>query len=112
VKGGFRIASLGVALALSATLVIASHARADSVAKIQDSCDRGQVKHKYEKNHFYNEFPNDDDRRAYEDGYERVWNGKRTDEQNEKSEWPEGRLPRFSRWSMEKATKKDPRSFS
>jgi hypothetical protein len=72
VKGGFRIASLEVASALSATLVIASHARAASVAKIQDSPDRGQMKHKYEKNHFYNEFPNNDDRRAYEDGYERL----------------------------------------
>jgi hypothetical protein len=92
--------TLGVVLALSATLVIASHAKTSSVAENPGFGDRSQAQQKpdYEKNHFYNlgnrdgygdhekrqhtehnrEFPNDDDRRAYEDGYEKGWEGKRT----------------------------------
>ena len=81
-------------------MLIASQARALSGAENQGSRDRSQKQQKpdYEKNHFYNlgnregyrdhkkkehternrEFSNDDDRRAYEDGYEKGWEGKRS----------------------------------
>lgn len=99
-KSGFGIATLGVVLVLSATMVIASHAKTPSVAENPGPGDRSQTKQKsnYEKNHFFNlgnregygdhkrkqrtehnrEFPNDDDRQAYEDGYEKGWEGIRT----------------------------------
>jgi hypothetical protein len=99
VKGGFRTATLGVVLALSATVVMASYAKASFAAENPGAGDRSEVQQKsaYEKNHFYNlgnregygdhkkrqhtghnrEFPNDDDRRAYEDGYKKGWEGKR-----------------------------------
>jgi hypothetical protein len=96
VKSGFRIVPLGVALALSATLVIASHPKMSFVAEEPGTGDRSETQQKsdYEKNHFYNlesregygdhnripkrdrAFPNDDDRQAYEVGDEKGLGGK------------------------------------
>jgi hypothetical protein len=56
VKSGFRIVPLGVALALPATLVIASHPKMSFVAEKPGAGDRSETQQKsdYEKNHFYN----------------------------------------------------------